>query len=129
MFCCETETVNHLFFECAVARQMWSELSQVFDIHIGCSLDEIGKFWLSNKRNCVLNMVIGAALWSLWKLRNDICCQRNGWRGCFPDTKVGAALPRREEGGVDDQDSEYQVEIEDGALAPRRLMLVLADGG
>jgi hypothetical protein len=32
LFCCELETANHLFFECAVAKQMWLELAAAFNI-------------------------------------------------------------------------------------------------
>jgi hypothetical protein len=40
----------------------------------------IGQFWLSNKKHCIVNMVSSAVLWSIWKLRNDLCFQRIGWK-------------------------------------------------
>ena len=73
LFCNEVESINHLFFGYVVARQLWVVLSVVFDVQLGGSLESIGKFCLSNKRNGVLNMFTSATLWSLWKLRNDIC--------------------------------------------------------
>lgn len=76
LFCCELETVNHLFFDCVVARQLWAHIAAVFDVHLEPSLESVGKFWLSNKKNCVLNIVSSAAPWSLWKLRNDLCFQK-----------------------------------------------------
>ena len=30
LFCNEKETINHLFFECVVAKQMWTILSSIF---------------------------------------------------------------------------------------------------
>ncbi|KAG0546315.1 hypothetical protein BDA96_02G437100 [Sorghum bicolor] len=44
-------------------------------------LVNVGTYWLSNKKNCVLNIISSAVIWSVWKLRNDICFQRIGWRG------------------------------------------------
>ena len=80
LFCKEQESLNHLFFDCVVAKQLWEVLSSIFGIQLGNSLDNIGKFWLSNKRNGVLNICTSAAVWSLWKLRNDLCFQRKMWR-------------------------------------------------
>jgi hypothetical protein len=80
LFCNEQESVNHLFFECVVAKQLWNVLSSILGIQLGGALDNIGKFWLSSKHNGVLNMCTSAAFWSMWKLRNDICFQRKSWR-------------------------------------------------
>ena len=65
LFCNEQESLNHLFFDCVVAKQLWEVLSSIFGIQLGNSLDNIGKFWLSNKRNGVLNICTYAAVWSL----------------------------------------------------------------
>ena len=80
LFCAEKETISHLFFYCVVAQYLWKLLSKIFDVQLGNSLDSIGKFWLSNKRNGILNLFTLAGFWSLWKLRNDLCFQRNQWR-------------------------------------------------
>jgi hypothetical protein len=48
--------VHQLFFDCVVAEHLWVTSSNVFEVHLGGSLGSIGKFWLSNKRNGVLNM-------------------------------------------------------------------------
>jgi hypothetical protein len=60
-------------------QQLWAIISKIFDTQIGESLDSIGRFWLSNKRNTVINMISSAACWSIWKLRNDVYFQRNHW--------------------------------------------------
>jgi hypothetical protein len=44
LFCCELETVNHLFLECVVAKQMWLELAAAFNIQLDPSLDSVGSF-------------------------------------------------------------------------------------
>jgi hypothetical protein len=63
-----------------VAKQLWGTLLDILGVQLGGTLDNIGKFWLSSKRNGVLDMCTSAAFWSLWKLRNDLCFQRKTWR-------------------------------------------------
>jgi hypothetical protein len=81
LFCCKEESVLHLFFECAVAAQLWCVLSEILEVNLGGSFESIGQFWLSNKRHDLVNIITAAALWSLWKLRNDLCFQNTGWKG------------------------------------------------
>jgi len=80
LFCCEPESVQHLFSECVVAKQMWQIISGLLDCEVGKNLDSIGVMWLSNKRFCVHNMICAAGLWALWKLRNVLCFQNGKWR-------------------------------------------------
>jgi hypothetical protein len=80
-FCCEKESVLHLFCECAVSIQFWKILSDIFQIQVVCSFDSIGQYWLSDKKFVVLNMVTSAALCGIWKLRNEILDQNVGWKG------------------------------------------------
>jgi hypothetical protein len=80
LFCCESETVHHLFFDCVVATQLWKVLSVVLNVNLGGSLDEVGKYWLSNKKHCVTNITSSAAIWSIRKLRNNLCFQISGWK-------------------------------------------------
>jgi hypothetical protein len=47
---------------------------------VGNSIVDIGKYWLSSERYVVVNMVTTAILWSIWKLRNDFCFQKIGWK-------------------------------------------------
>ena len=42
LFCCELESVLHLFFECAVATQLWCVLSDIFQVNLGGSFESIG---------------------------------------------------------------------------------------
>jgi len=42
-------------------------------VAIGDNFTSIGTMWLSNKRFLVHNMIISAALWGMWKLRNELC--------------------------------------------------------
>jgi hypothetical protein len=65
LFCSEHETVHHLFFECAVAKQMWAYMSEVWDREVGSDFLSIGQMWLCNKRFLVCNIFCAAALWGL----------------------------------------------------------------
>jgi hypothetical protein len=49
LFCCEMETVHHLFFDCVVAKQMWLEIFACVDLNNGSCFESIGKLWFSNK--------------------------------------------------------------------------------
>jgi len=80
LFCLERETIRHIFFDCVVAKSCWNIVSDVLGFQVGGSMLDIGKFWLSDKRHCVTNMITSAVIWSIWKLRNDLCFQRIGWR-------------------------------------------------
>ena len=55
-------------------------LSDILGCRVGENMVDVGKFWLSNKRHCLLNMITSATIWSIWKLRNDLCFQRLGWK-------------------------------------------------
>jgi hypothetical protein len=75
LYCGELESTFHLFFDCVVARQMWCRISSVVGRVIETSFESIGICWLSNYRFLNVNIISSAALWSFWKLRNDLCFQ------------------------------------------------------
>ena len=56
LFCAEDESVHHLFFGCCVATLMWKYLYDIFNIQIGVNFESIARWWISNKKNSVLNM-------------------------------------------------------------------------
>ena len=55
-------------------------ISDILGIQVGVDIITIGKFWLSHKKNSLVNMITSAVLWSIWKLRNELCFQRTGWK-------------------------------------------------
>jgi hypothetical protein len=80
LFCDQEETCQHLFFDCAVASRCWIVISELFGFQVGMDIISIGKFWLSHKKNSLVNMITVAVVWSVWKLRNELCFQKIGWR-------------------------------------------------
>jgi hypothetical protein len=43
-------------------------------------MNKIGLCWLSNKKFSGVNIFSSAALWALWKLRNNVCFQNIPWK-------------------------------------------------
>jgi hypothetical protein len=58
-----------------VAKQVWVEVSEALGLNVGVDFLSTGNLWLCNKRFLVCNMVTSAVLWSIWKLRNNLCFQ------------------------------------------------------
>jgi hypothetical protein len=68
VFCSELESVDHLFFKCFVAQNVWKVISDVFGISIGSDFLFVARWWISNDRNAVLNTFSSVVIWSLWTL-------------------------------------------------------------
>jgi hypothetical protein len=80
LFCSEKETVHHLFFDCFVARIV-SAISDLIGVNVDADFESVARWCLSSNNNSVINVVCTANLWSLWKLRNDLCFQGKVWPG------------------------------------------------
>ena len=76
--CKEVETVNHLFFDCLVSRQLWGMVFEVFGI-IVTNFESIATRWLCNKRFLHFNVATSAVLWGIWNNRNSLVFNRNSW--------------------------------------------------
>lgn len=64
-FCGENESINHLFFDCIVAKQLWACLLDFNGVDINSYLDMAGK-WLAEKRYKAVNTISAGVVWSLW---------------------------------------------------------------
>jgi hypothetical protein len=73
LFCSESETCRHLFFDCLVAKLVWSGISDLLNVSVGSDFESVARWWLSNKKNIVINVVCTATLWSILKLHNAMC--------------------------------------------------------
>ena len=72
LFCSDKESVQHLMFECIVAKNIWAIISETFAVNIGTSFESVARYWVSNSKNSALNSVCAAVMWNLWKFRNDL---------------------------------------------------------
>ena len=81
LFCNELESITHLFFDCCVAMNVWKVVTEVIDVNIGSDYESIARLWVANKKFFIANVISSAILWSLWKLRNEICFQEMVWTG------------------------------------------------
>ena len=50
-FCNERESIVHLFFECCMAINLWSMISELLGQILGKDFESIARFWVSNKRH------------------------------------------------------------------------------
>jgi hypothetical protein len=73
-FCNSKETINHLFFECALARYIWGVVVCSFDLTDLPSYVESLCSWtmcFKNKRSKALVTIgVAAILWTVWNVRN-----------------------------------------------------------
>jgi hypothetical protein len=81
LFCSDNESVHHLFFYCCVARQMWYNIAEILELPVGQKFESIARLWLCDKKYKLVNICTSAALWALWKTRNDILFQVASWIG------------------------------------------------
>jgi hypothetical protein len=73
--------VSHLFFECCVARLVWSEIAEISGKEIGTDFESVAISWVADKKYRMLNVCSAAALWAIWKLRNEFFFQGTIWSG------------------------------------------------
>ena len=78
-FCDEIETINHLFFQCVVARKIWAYFEQFINIHVGSYTDMATK-WLDSKKFCTANSLSAGVCWGLWLARNNMVFRDQQWR-------------------------------------------------
>jgi hypothetical protein len=83
VFCCEKESVKHLFFECAVARLLWGYVSEFFELRLGVDYISIASKWLNEKKWGTVNIISTAALRGILLTRNDFVFNGQAW----PDVK------------------------------------------
>jgi len=59
---------------------MLGHLSKIFDKIIGSDFEAVARWWISNKKNVILNTCCAALMWCIWTTRNDLCFQGVAWR-------------------------------------------------
>ena len=75
--------MQHLLFDCIVAREIWGVIAESPNIlpHVSFTFDlPSGR----KKKHCeALITATSATLWSLWLLRNNFVFQGRGWRSKY----------------------------------------------
>ena len=78
-FCSSSETIQHLFFDCHVARFVWNAVYVVFGIQPPTSMSFLLGSWLGNfSRKLQKHILVGASAlcWTIWLSRNDVVFQK-----------------------------------------------------
>jgi hypothetical protein len=74
-FCDVSESIQHLFFDCPLAKLMWGILCFTFGVKIPSDVENLFGPWLRSfskkQRNLVL-VGVAAFSWAVWISRNDI---------------------------------------------------------
>jgi hypothetical protein len=75
IFCSQSESIQHLFFDCHFAKFIWIVVQISFNIQMPLSVLHLFNDWASSMgRNMQKLLLIGVAalIWSIWISRNDI---------------------------------------------------------
>jgi hypothetical protein len=75
VFCQNYETIQHLFFDCKLAKFIWTIIYFTFGLEFPVSINHLFGAWMLNMNSRTRKLVlvgIGAMLWSMWLSRNDI---------------------------------------------------------
>jgi hypothetical protein len=78
-YCGENESISHLFFECVVAKVIWSYISDLVGIEVGGDYVSVASKWLSKEKNYCINVISAAALRSIWLTRNAMIFDKQVW--------------------------------------------------
>ncbi|CAL4918480.1 unnamed protein product [Urochloa decumbens] len=106
-FCSCNEDIQHLFFECHLAKSIWNTISIAFNVRIPVSFADLFGDWLrcwtKNNRRLVC-VGLSAMCWAIWLSRNDIVFKKTTpnsflqvlFRGTYW-TRTWAKLSKEEE--------------------------------
>ena len=65
LFSSENEYVFHPFIDCLVAKEVWSIIAEIFELHFPCNMCELDAMWGVDNKKLVINTVCVAVIWSL----------------------------------------------------------------
>jgi hypothetical protein len=78
-FCSSKETIQHLFFDCVLARFIWRVVHVVTGLAPPNNIRHLFGAWVwdMNSRDRKIFLVgIGAMLWAIWLSHNDVVFRR-----------------------------------------------------
>jgi hypothetical protein len=78
-FCAENESIDHLFFECVVAREVWRYVCLFLELDIGKDYLSVASRWLSKEKCYSVNIVSTVVMGAIWLTRNDFIFHKQEW--------------------------------------------------
>jgi hypothetical protein len=78
-FCAENESIDHLFFECVVAKEVWRYVCSFLGIDIGNNYLSAASRWLSKEKCYSVNIIFVVAMRSIWLTRTDFIFHKQEW--------------------------------------------------
>ena len=79
-FCSSDETIQHLFFDCHVAKLLWRVVQYIFDLSPPQSITHLFGNWLRSVGTKLKRKLLTGAstlCWAIWLSRNDIVFDRS----------------------------------------------------
>ena len=73
-FCDKEESIQHLFFDCRLAKLVWHIVHMSFNLSPPKNITNLFGNWLKGIPKKNLNLIrvgVCACLWALWNVRND----------------------------------------------------------
>jgi hypothetical protein len=97
--CCGAkESIQHLFFDCQMARLVWGAVSITFGFITPYSMSSMFGCWLKSFHSNVRKMMligVAAVCWSLWLTRSDVVFQRTTSKSSFAGGVQSVALDQK----------------------------------
>jgi hypothetical protein len=76
-FCGVDESIDHLFFQCPIAKYMWRVIQVALNLRlIPKSIKNLYDNWLCKPKDKMAHLVLfgcGALFWAIWRTRNNWC--------------------------------------------------------
>jgi hypothetical protein len=85
-FCEANESIQHLFFECPMARLMWFAINMAYGICAPSNVSHLFGPWIDSFSHELRNQVlvgVAAMCWALWLCRNDVVFRRSKLNYCL----------------------------------------------
>lgn len=80
-FCHQPESIQHLFFDCYIAKFLWRAVHILFGISTPSNLVELFQQWSkggNKKQNTLLLTTAAALFWTVWLTRNELVFDNYG---------------------------------------------------
>jgi hypothetical protein len=77
VFCGLPKSIDHIFFQCSVARFIWRIIQTALNFNsIPNNVENLFGSWINSFSKTEKSMILfgcGAVIWAIWRSRNDCC--------------------------------------------------------